>query len=97
RAHIMVKRLQQRGFKPRKVWAFANGGMLYARTRNSPSGSVQWLYHVAPLLRVRQSDGRQVWLVIDPSMFNAPVGIEQWKNAKKRPGGLSPHVTVTRI
>src|SRR5207244_7788376 len=30
-------------------------------------------------------------------MFKAPVGIETWRSAQKRPGGLSPHVTITRI
>jgi hypothetical protein len=98
RAHLMIRRMQKNGFKPWKVWSFANGESLYVRTTNHPSGHVTWRYHVAPILRVRLQDGQQRWYVIDPSMFKAPVTIAAWRNAQKRPGGrYDPYVTITRL
>src|SRR5207249_4731468 len=75
RAQLMVERMQKQGFYPFKVWAFANGDSLYARTRNHPRGHVTWSYHVAPVLRVRQENKTQRWYVIDPSLFDRPMPI----------------------
>src|SRR5262245_43741887 len=98
RAHLMVGRMQKNRFKPRKVWAFANGESLYARTKNHPDGHVSWGYHVAPVLRVRLSDGGQRWYVIDPSLFSAPATIDQWEAAMmKTKSSHKPYVTVTAV
>jgi hypothetical protein len=98
RAHLMIRRMQRYGLRPYKVWTFANGEDLYARTTNHPRGYVTWRYHVAPILRVRFSDGTQRWVVIDPSLFTRPATITAWRNAQKRPGsGYSPYVTLTRL
>jgi len=99
RAHLMVKRMQTRGYTPFKVWAFANGSeSLQVRTSNIPRGQVEWGYHVAPAVRVRYRGGNQYWLVIDPSMFSQPVRISEWKAALKRPQGrYEPYVTMTKI
>src|SRR5262245_33948550 len=98
RAHLMVKRMQQKGYRPAKVWSFANGESLYARTKAHPRGYVTWGYHVAPVLRVQLSDGKQRWYVIDPSLFHGPGTISQWKGRQRRPGPrYSPYVTLTRI
>jgi hypothetical protein len=98
RAHLMIRRMQQRGFKPWKVWTFANGESLYAKTSNHPAGHVEWRYHVAPIVRVRLQNGNQRWFVIDPSLFKAPATITAWRNAQKRPGGkFDPYVTITRL
>jgi len=99
RAHLMIKRLQAKGFRPMKVWTFANGNeMLHIRTPNHPKGFVEWKYHVAPILRVRTTNGQQRWYVIDPSMFQGPVKISAWKNAQKRPNArYEPYVTIARF
>jgi hypothetical protein len=99
RAHLMIRRMQKRGLKPWKVWAFANGGeSLYVRTTNHPSGHVKWRYHLAPLLRVRDEDGQQRWYVIDPALFRAPASIREWRDTQKKPGSpYTPYVTVTRV
>jgi hypothetical protein len=99
RAHLMVKRLTARGYSPFKVWAFANGSeSLQVRTSNYPRGQVEWGYHVAPVLRVRYPGGNQYWFVIDPSMFNRPVRISEWKAALKRPHArYDPYVTMTKL
>jgi hypothetical protein len=48
------------GLRPNKIFVFGN---LHVVTANSPTGSVDWWYHVAPLV----TDGSQV-LVLDPAL-----------------------------
>lgn len=98
RAHLMIRRMQKRGFKPYKVWTFANGDeQLRVRTANHPRGYVEWKYHVAPIVRVQTANGQR-WYVIDPALFKSPVSITQWKTAQKRPGArYDPYVTLTRL
>jgi hypothetical protein len=97
RAHLMVQRMQKNGFKPRKVWAFANGDTLYARTRNHPAGHVTWGYHVAPMLRVRIDANTQRWYVIDPSLCQTAVLVSQWEAAMlKSKDSHRPYLTLTR-
>ncbi len=84
RAHLMIRRMQQLGYRPYKVWTFANGLNLHVKTRNHPRGYVEWAYHVAPYLRVRYPDGKIYAMVIDPSLFPGPVGIATWVKAQKK-------------
>jgi hypothetical protein len=96
RAHLMVRRLQAKGYKPYKVWTFANGDSLQVRTQNDPRGQVTWRYHVAPIIRVRLKDGRQGWYVIDPALFDRPMSIKGWtKVQKKASSQYEPIVRVT--
>jgi hypothetical protein len=98
RAQIMVERMTKQGFKPRKVWAAANGEELYARTKNHPKGYVTWSYHVAPVLRVRNADGTQRWYVIDPSLHKEPATLTQWEQAMMRtPKSPHPYLTITKL
>jgi Glutaminase len=98
RAHLMIARMQSKGYKPYKVWSFANGDPLHVRTPNVRSGFVEWKYHVAPVLRVRGANGKQTWAVIDPSMFKGPVTITAWRNAQRKPGSrYQPYITVTAL
>jgi hypothetical protein len=100
RAHLMCRRMQRRGLRPAKVWAFAlsKNEPLYVRTRNRPKGYVTWGWHVAPILPVRLKNGKQRWYVIDPSLFNGPVTIAQWRDKQRFPNGRTrPYVTVSRF
>lgn len=99
RAHLMIRRLKARGFRPYKVWSFANGGeLLHVRTSNHPRGYVEWKYHVAPVLRVRLASGKQLWYVLDPSLFNRPVPIQTWKlMMKRRNASYEPYSVVTHL
>lgn len=45
---------------------------------STDDGTVNWGYHVAPIINVRQGD-TNVPMVIDPSLSNRPLTIEQWK------------------
>jgi len=83
RAHLMVKALQAMGFTPGKAWTFASpGDPLYVDTPNDPRGRVSWGYHVAPTLPVKNADGTVTDMVLDPSMFDHPVTVDQWKAAQ---------------
>lgn len=56
---------------PKKVFVF---GDLNVRTANSPTGSVSWWYHVAPIVEVR---GQK--FVLDPALNAAgPLRLDQW-------------------
>jgi hypothetical protein len=83
RASEMCRLMQLQGLKPRKVWI--QGGLNVA-TRNNPTCSVSWGWHVAPTLCVR---GRKFFrhqdMVIDPSLFTTPVSKAQWKGVQGDP------------
>ena len=95
----MAERLQKMGLHPHKAWTFANGEPLYAPTKHVPSGFVTWGYHVAPTLRVRKADGKGAdELVLDPSLFDRPVTLIEWKNGqKRRADSHDPYVRVSQV
>lgn len=47
----------------------------------NPGCCITWGFHVAPLVRVRMSDGSLRLYVLDPSIFSAPVPMEVWDNS----------------
>lgn len=83
RTHWMVQRLLDRGLTPSKVWAFAASAadLLWTETANHPAGRVQWAYHVAPILVVREGDCGSREMVFDPLLFGRPVPVKEWRNA----------------
>jgi hypothetical protein len=95
RAHLMVQRMQQMGLTPGKVWSFANPDALHANTPNHPDGYVNWGYHVAPTVPVQQPDGTVQDMVVDPSMFDRPVTIDEWRDAQQSPGSSEPYIDQT--
>jgi hypothetical protein len=97
RAHLMARRLHKLGYRPGKVWAFANGEWLHARTLNDPRGYVEWGWHVAPTLRVRTTDGVQD-MVLDPSLCSRPVTLDEWKRTMmSSPTSREPFLCLTRL
>jgi hypothetical protein len=87
RAHEMRRLMVNMGLKPKKVWIQASHDLsLKPSTRNNPSCSVGWSWHVAPTLCVR---GRWFFntqqMVIDPSLFTTPVTKAQWKAIQNDP------------
>ncbi|MDQ2899898.1 MAG: protein-glutamine glutaminase family protein [Acidobacteriota bacterium] len=83
RAHIMLKRMQDRDATPGKVWTFAGSRTdpLWVNSSNYKDPIV-WGYHVAPTIPVRDENGVVRDMVIDPSMFDHPVTIDEWKKAQ---------------
>lgn len=84
RAHLMVQRMQQMGATPGKAWTFAssNSDPLWVATPNHPDNMVSWGYHVAPTVPVLQPDGTVRDMVVDPSMFDHPVTVPEWRDAQ---------------
>jgi hypothetical protein len=77
RAHEMCRLMINMGLNPRKVWI---KGDLYVETDNDPECHVWWDWHVAPTLCVRGPGFLQTQrMVIDPSLFPAPVTEATWK------------------
>jgi hypothetical protein len=83
RAHEMCRLMIAMSLSPRKVWIRGN---LRTPTRNNPNCFVRWGWHVAPTLCVR---GPWFWsqrtMVIDPSLFTAPVSPATWKSVQGDP------------
>jgi Domain of unknown function (DUF4157)/Glutaminase len=96
RAYVMTNILTQMGYASEKVFAVSivpgediSGLSVptpYAPDVKSPGQQpkVKWLYHVAPVIRVRgtptpgQQEAPSVEMVLDPSLFDRPVTISEW-------------------
>jgi hypothetical protein len=81
RAQIMANLLISAGVSPRKAWTFSSDAAsdpLWVDSTNVPEGRVEWGYHVAPTVEVTQPDGSVQTMVIDPSMYDHPVRLDQW-------------------
>ncbi len=58
-----------------KIFAFGN---LRVQTKNSPSGEVQWWYHVAAIVKVQTKNGEEAF-VFDPAMDpTQPIHVQEW-------------------
>jgi len=80
RAHEMIRLIEHhfdrhRGPVVAKIWNF---GDLTVQTDNSPMCAVEWIYHVAPV--VRTGDSPDDMLVIDPALFEQPVKVAEWRS-----------------
>lgn len=63
--------------RPMKLFAFGN---LHAETDNAPSGSVQWWFHVVPVV----SNGKEL-IVLDPALNpHAPLSMIDWLKRMSR-------------
>jgi len=78
RAEEMSRLLDKDGIFSVKV--FING-YLHVETKNSPTGSVHWDYHVAPAVLLKEN-GKYVPMVIDPSLFDHAVSLDDWAKAQ---------------
>jgi Glutaminase len=95
RAHEMCRLMIAMGLSPKKVWIeHSSGHWLHVSTRNNPNCFVEWGWHVAPTLCVRQGCIWWFWteqMVIDPSLFTTPVTQATWKSVQGDPGAtLTP-------
>lgn len=70
RAHLMARRFEAEGVRVDKVWI---KGDLYV-----PEVDIGWNFHVAPIVYVEDEKGIIKKMVIDPSLFDKPVTVEEW-------------------
>lgn len=74
RAHLMARRFEAEGVRVDKVWI---KGDLYVP---GTEPLIQWNFHVAPIVYVKNAKGETQKMVIDPSLFDKPVTVEEWDN-----------------
>lgn len=77
RAHEMRRLMALQGIECRKVFFYATVGDSI-RAEHPVHGAITWSYHVAPTVAVQTPEGVVVRMVVDPSLFDGPVTIEQW-------------------
>lgn len=70
RAHVMARRFEAMGIPTEKVWI---KGSLYV-----PNTDIQWNYHVAPVINVKTASGEIKKYVIDPSLNDKAVTVDEW-------------------
>lgn len=85
RAHLMAQRLTALGYASEKVFAVSRkdgGSGLHVPSPHAMdmpgAPTVTWWYHVAPIIRVQQTDGSIQRMVMDPSTATAPISISAW-------------------
>ncbi len=76
RAHLMARRFEAEGVRVDKVWIKGDLAV--------PEAGVRWNFHVAPILYVENEKGQIQKMVIDPSLFDKPVTVEEWDNKMKK-------------
>lgn len=87
RAERMCDLMEERGVQCRKAWAYGDlrpmneGGTPVRFPDNDTGLPVTWVYHVAPTVKVRGDDGIVREMVIDPSMRDRPLTVEEWEGA----------------
>lgn len=86
RAHIMSRRFEQMGIAAQKVWIKGN--------LKVPGTDIEWNYHVAPVVEVKKKDGSIEKYVIDPSLTEKAVTVDQWV-AKMDRGYKGPIMKTT--
>ena len=74
RAQEMAYALEKRGIIVGKIMVRGRFRVLTDRVKK---GSVDWGFHVAPVIVIDDGEKRGVW-VLDPSLFSEPVPIEGW-------------------
>lgn len=104
RAHEMSRRLTELGVASDKVFAVANdptGAGLRVESPHAgdtPPGrtpTVEWGWHVAPIVHVRRPTGQLVEVVLDPSMSSLPMTLDRWTGAMS--GRPFQRMTVEQI
>lgn len=85
-SHYISLLLASKGYQCAKIWAFApvvystSSSKLISFTDKkniSPTGKIDWGYHVAPILQVRIGNKVRK-MVIDPGLFKTPVRYRTW-------------------
>lgn len=80
RAHLMARRFEDMGVEVNKIWM---KGELAVETEGEDT--IEWNFHVAPVVSVKGDDGNQKQYVIDPSIFGGPVPVEEWVGRITKP------------
>ncbi|MCO6477075.1 MAG: DUF4157 domain-containing protein [Phaeodactylibacter sp.] len=85
RAELMAARLTALGYASGRKFAISRNPGLSVETDYSVDTATAgetpvttWWYHVAPIIKAEQSNGEIIDMVIDPSIANGPLSVEEW-------------------
>ncbi|MFH1808969.1 MAG: protein-glutamine glutaminase family protein [Pseudomonadota bacterium] len=78
RAHVENKRLEEAGVFSEKIFIVPDGGDLRMNSEHSPIGFTLAMFHTAPCIAVKLDDGSIERRVLDPSMGDHPLTIDEW-------------------
>lgn len=76
RATKMAQIAEKKKIKMAKIYV---EGFLVVKTDYEEMAEVNWGWHVAPIAYVKKATGETEVRVFDPSLFDRPVTIEEWK------------------
>jgi hypothetical protein len=80
KAYLACEEALRRGHHPMKAWAFARDKDHPISGQHPSGGAFNWdRYHVAMALPVDMEKGRSEKMVFDPTLFDAPVTLEEWR------------------
>lgn len=95
RAHLMRGYIEDSlHFASQKIFVF--GSLRAANTGTCDGNCVGWGWHVAPLVNQADAAGTITQMVIDPSLFDKAVTVEEWKNAQLNCGN-GAHIDEVQI
>ena len=77
RASAMAKIAEGQSVSMGKIYV---EGALQIENDDPAARLVQWGFHVAPLAYVKSKDGDSRLMIFDPSLFDHPVPVNEWKN-----------------
>jgi len=86
RARKMCDIMEKKGFSSQKLWS--EGRLRATRADGSPvtfpneqgvATPVTWHYHVAPIVNVQTPDGKTSPRILDPSLSDKPLTVDEWK------------------
>ena len=70
RAHLMARRFEKMGIPTQKIWIKGDLSV--------PGTDIRWNYHVAPVVDVKGKNGKIQKYVIDPSLAEKAVPVDEW-------------------
>jgi hypothetical protein len=86
RAAVMTDEMEKKGFASDKLWSQGNfaprkadGKPVVFPGADGQDAAVTWNYHVAPLVKVDQPGGGVEQRVLDPSLSDRPLSVDEWK------------------
>ena len=79
--------MRESGIASHKVWNYGSGTLatsnpkLWRRTLRAvtPTGTLRWTYHTAPVVNVEMNGGDIVQMVIDPALLSGPDTVATWR------------------
>jgi hypothetical protein len=100
RARVMCDMMEKKGFASEKLWSEgdltahkSNGAPVTFPDRDGNPSAVRWHYHVAPIVNVTQPDGGVEKRILDPSLSDKPLKVDEWKALC----GVSPSATTDKV